>query len=186
MWKYPIQGHYESPKKCMKLQNNLTPGNSPLRSLSTTMKPENSSTLWDTKPLSALLALLPMGKLWALRAAPCLVPALQMHWARPQNKLSSSSSAFLWPGTLAWLWHHWLHDPAHQYITGAVKAALPSGPLRKEEKNSIYCFKYAVFTGEERASPWELELSLLCTTYYLGWWLKNCLHGQVKDWITGF
>lgn len=63
----------------MKLQNNLTPGNSPLRSLSTTMKPENSSMLWDTKPLSALLASLPMGKLWALRAALCLVPALQMH-----------------------------------------------------------------------------------------------------------
>lgn len=133
MWKYPIQGHYESPKKCMKLQNNLTPGNSPLRSLSTTTKPENSSLLWATKPLSGLLASFPMGKLWALRASPCLVPALQMHWARPSpHSRLSSSSAFLWPGTLAQLWHPWLH-----LLTGVSGALDPAA--NKYKRNAKMC-----------------------------------------------
>lgn len=120
--------------------------------------------------------IIPYGR--TVGAAPCLVPALQRHRARPRGSSSSSSP----PPSCEQALHHCfgITGSTSLLITTAVKAALPSGSLRKpclweEEKN------LTVFTSKERTTPVELQLHLLCTIYYLGWWLKNLLHCQVKD-----
>lgn len=172
----------------MKLQNNLTPENSPLRSLSTTMKPQNSSMLWATNCYPVCWH----HSLWEncghLRVAPCLVPALQMHRARPRQSTKQTLLLLLW-----------LPVARHLGITLASPAPWAFSSVHHyscESFLSLWTSEKDLLVGEgekphstywrRKDQPLELQLHLLCTIYYLGWWLKNCLHCQVKDWITGF
>ena len=182
--------------KSIKLQNNLTFSWQKSFEISQhNREARKQQSAPGYQPLPGLLASFPTGKLWALSAAPCLVPALRPCRSKAKAEREAVCKVNSQPPPAPF------RDQTFRHHFGITTASLVShlisiSPQLCESCLSLWTCEKDLLPGvgekphsiywsrKDRFPSTSVTFLLLCAIYYFGWWLKKGI-AYTARWRTG-